>query len=252
MRFIISLLLTPLLIFLELIAVSLYLYYKKKIRFSKIIFILAFVWLFIISTQIISDYPIKYLERKYNTLSTVPNSFIKNETYILVLGGGHSIDTTLPYSEQLNYIAHKRLIEAMRLLKQLPKGKIITSGYSDNNSLTQAEVLKQAAIESGVPDSLIITMPEPWNTKSEAFEYKKRFGISHNLILVTDAIHMNRSMYLFNNQGISPLPAPTNFMFKDMEMPFYKKIIPSGATISNVERTIHEYIGILWVYVGGN
>ena len=53
--------------------------------------------------------------------------------------------------------------------------------------MPQAEVLKRAALENGIPDSVIITISEPWNTKSEALEYHKRFGTQHNLILVTDA-----------------------------------------------------------------
>lgn len=252
MRYIISLLVTPLFIFIILIVVSLILYNKKKLRWAKAIFISAFAWLFIITTQLISNYPTNFLEKKYTPLIIVPDSVLHQETHVLILGSGHENDFTLPFREQLNGIAYGRLIEGIRLYKQIPNCKIITSGYSADQIMPQAEVLKRAALENGIPDSVIITISEPWNTKSEALEYHKRFGTQHNLILVTDAVHMHRSLYHFKNIGLNPLPAPVNFIVKKSNNPFYKKIVPSGGNIVNVERTMHEYIGLLWAYIGGN
>ncbi|HPW65500.1 MAG TPA: ElyC/SanA/YdcF family protein [Salinivirgaceae bacterium] len=252
MRYIVSLLVTPLFIFIILIVISLVLNNRKKFRWSNAIFISAFAWLFIITTQLLSDYPTAFLEKKYAPLIIVPDSVLLQETHVLVLGGGHENDLTLPYREQLTNLAYGRLIEGIRIYKQIPNCKIITSGYNADQIMPQAEVLKQAALENGIPDSVIIAISEPWNTKSEAFEYKKRFGTKYNLILVTDAIHMHRSLHHFKNCGLNPLPAPVNFIVKKSSMPFYKKIVPSGKNLSNVERTMHEYIGLLWAYIGGN
>ncbi|HOG19075.1 MAG TPA: ElyC/SanA/YdcF family protein [Salinivirgaceae bacterium] len=252
MRYIASLLVTPLFIFFILIIISLILYNRKKLRWSKAIFITAFAWLFIITTQLLSNYPTAFLEGKYASLIVVPDSMPHQETHVLILGGGHENDPTLPYREQLTNLAYGRLIEGIQLYKQIPNCKIITSGYSGNQIMPQAEVLKRAALENGVPDSVIITISEPWNTKNEAFEYNKRFGNQYNLILVTDAIHMHRSLYHFKNIGLKPLPAPVNFIVKKSNKPFYEKIVPSGRNLYNVERTMHEYIGLLWAYIGGN
>lgn len=252
MRFLISLFLTPLLVFIELIVVAIALRRFAIKRLSLLFFVLAFVWLYLITTPILSKYPIERLEKWSLPLKSVHDSLNSSRTHILVLGAGHVGDTTLLYKEQLNYVALGRLVEGIRIQKQIPKSKLILSGYNGNQRVSMAEVMKLAAIELGMPDSTLIIIPEPWNTKTEALEYKKRFANRYNLILITDAIHMKRSLYHFHNQGLNPVPAPANFIVKTVDGSFAKQLIPSGATLSNVERTMHEYIGLLWAYLGGN
>jgi uncharacterized SAM-binding protein YcdF (DUF218 family) len=252
MRFLISILLTPLLVFLELIVMAIAVKQFSKKRLSALFYVLAFVWLYLITTPILSKYPIKNLEKSWQPINTIPDSFNTNRTHILVLGAGHLSDTALPYKEQLNYVALGRLVEGIRIQKQIPESKLVLSGWGAKQRLSQAEVMKFAARELGVPDSVMVIIPEPWNTKTEAQEYKKRFNNGYNLFLITDAIHMKRSLYHFRNQGLNPIPAPANFIIKESDGSFIKQLIPSGATLSHVERTCHEYIGLLWAYLGGN
>jgi|GEM_PF-3560062 len=41
----------------------------------------------------------------------------------------------------------------------------------------------------------------------EAKEYKKLFGDNAQIILVTSAVHMHRSVYAFQKEGLDPVPA---------------------------------------------
>jgi uncharacterized SAM-binding protein YcdF (DUF218 family) len=252
MRTILPALITPLALFFELVVFAFIFrqYGRKKTAF--VLFVLAFVWLYLISTPIVSKYPIKHLENKFQALLKIPDSLLQKKTHILVLGAGYTSDTTLLHKDQLNHLALGRLIEGIRLQKAIAGSTLILSGWGSDQKRSQAEIMYFSALELGVPDSIMTIIPEPWNTKNEAIEYKKRFGSEYNLVVVTDAIHMPRSMYHFKKQGINPIPAPTNFMVKKGAGKTFRQFIPSGGTLSNVERTMHEYVGLLWAYAGGN
>jgi len=51
------------------------------------------------------------------------------------------------------------------------------------------------------------------DSKDQAKEVKKIVG-NHRFLLVTSAAHMPRVMALFAKQGLTPIPAPTNYRVK--------------------------------------
>jgi len=55
---------------------------------------------------------------------------------------------------------------------------------------------------------------KPENTQQEAEQYKLLFGDSAQLILVTSALHMPRTMFLFQKEGLYPVATPTNHLIK--------------------------------------
>ena len=54
---------------------------------------------------------------------------VKVDTDILILGGGHTNDSRLPANNQLSTNALGRLAEGIRIHRELPGSKIITSAY---------------------------------------------------------------------------------------------------------------------------
>ncbi|MBK8625127.1 MAG: YdcF family protein [Saprospiraceae bacterium] len=76
--------------------------------------------------------------------------------------------------------------------------KLVFSGYSSTNNVTQAAITRDAAIGLGIPEDDIFILEKPSTTEEEALEYTSAFGNKKaTLILVTSDIHMPRSMYLF-------------------------------------------------------
>jgi uncharacterized SAM-binding protein YcdF (DUF218 family) len=212
----------------------------------------ALLWLFFISTPGLSSFFIKNLESKTHPLLNIPDSISDYDVNILILGGGHTADPAIPNTGKLSNIALGRLIEGIRLHRTIPESKLILSGWGDSQSESQALVLFEAAKSLGVPDSSMVIISEPWNTKDEAYHYYKTYGTTRRLILVTDAVHMPRALFHFRSMGLYPIPAPTNYVVKKQSWRFRHDMIPSGQTISAFERTFHEYIGLLWAYLGGN
>jgi len=194
-----------------------------------------------------------FLERQYNQLLNVPDSIVNEKTYILILGSGHTCDTSLTAMNQLSLNALGRLCEGIRLHKQIAQSKIILSGYGEVEPKSQAEMLQTAAHEMGVNDTCLLLQTKPWNTKDEAAEFKRLYNTDYKLIIVTDAIHIPRSCFHFRKAGLAPIPAPTNHIIKKSgNKPFYKRFLLSAQNINSIEKASHEYVGLLWGYLGGD
>jgi uncharacterized SAM-binding protein YcdF (DUF218 family) len=98
----------------------------------------------------------------------------------------------------------------------------------------------------GMRNSLFRSQTLPKNTWAEATEYKRLFGDSAQLILVTSAAHMPRAMKLFHKAGLSPIAAPTNHLVKKSPQPDFWFWLPSSINIQKMESAVHEYVGMGW------
>lgn len=251
MRLLISNMILPLPVLCILIVISLILYLRRK-KSSQIALIISLLWFFAISTPLIPDLLIKSLENRYNALSIETLQKLKDPVNILVLGNGHTDDEKLPPNSQLSEIALTRLCEGIRIHRLIPGSTIITSGYGGSNEVPNAVVSAQTAILLGVDSVNIKKQSNPQNTWQEALTYKQTYRNTSNLILVTSAAHMPRSMFLFRKTGLNPVAAPTDFMVKHgkKQPTFYW--MPSPGHIEKMESAIHEYIGFLWYKLGGS
>ena len=253
MRVLVSFFTMPLSVFCFLLIAAGLLYYLKKRKSGLVLLFTSGFWLFFISTSVLSRYPVLFLERQYPPLITVPDSINGKNTYILILGSGHSCDTSLTAINQLSLNALGRLCEGIRLHQQIPESKIVLSGYGEVEPKSHAEMLKTVALEMGINDTCLLLQPNPWNTKDEAAEFKRLFNNECHLILITDAIHIPRSCYHFRKAGFYPVPAPVNHYIKiSGYSPFYRSFRFSSNNILALEKATHEYIGLIWAYMGGD
>jgi uncharacterized SAM-binding protein YcdF (DUF218 family) len=168
------------------------------------------------------------------------------EIHILVLGGGHSPDPWLPPTSRLSERALGRLTEGIRLYRMIPGSRLILSGWSSSGSESVAEVMGRAAVDLGVDSTRISILSEPSNTCREAQVYNREFGAGNTLILVTSAIHMPRSMQLFRQTGLNPVPAPTGYRIKFHPDRRYFYLEIDASNIGKLEGAVKEYIGMVW------
>lgn len=218
----------------------------RKNKAYRSLIVVSALWLVMISTPFFPDLLIKHLENQYEVFSPKVHNNFSKPLNILVLGGGFTNDYRLPASDKLCGSALSRLVEGVRLQKQIPLSTLITSGDGGKEEISQAEVLANAALLFGLDSSKIKLQKRPRNTWEEALEYKHLYGDSIQLIIVSSAIHMPRAMYLFHKAGLKPIAAPTDHLLKidkNLDPLFW---IPSSNNISKVESAIHEYAGILW------
>jgi len=213
--------LMPLSIGIIFLLIALFFLYRQNIHKAKKYIMVSILWIMLISWAPFSQLMLKPLERAYPKLEKIPN----NIEYILLLGGDRD----------------KRAWEALRLYHKIPNVKIITSGYSLHDHLSDAEKTATKLMESGIPKERILMQDMAKTTFEEAQHMRERVG-DKAFILVTAAYHMPRTMKLFQKAGLNPIPAPADF--NRAEESGFVSILQSKQ-LRNTEHAWHEYLGLL-------
>ena len=188
----------------------------------------------------ITDNITKALENNYEafTYASAPVD------YIVILGCGHSTDYALPATSELDICSLQRLVEGIRIFKLYPKAQFIMSGYSGSDPSSNAQKYRQAAMLLGIPESKILTENFPQDTQEEAELIAPRVK-GKQTVLVTNAVHMPRSMNYFEQQGVSATAAPTGFWVKgEVKNKDWRYYFPDAEKLSQTTATWHEILGL--------
>lgn len=154
--------------------------------------------------------------------------------------------------------AGDRLLYGAALYKQglapliiVSGGRIAWQGESSPESMDMAEILTYL----GVPVSAIIQEPNSYNTHDNAVNVKRILqarGVK-NILLVTSALHMPRSLAIFKNQKITVFAAPTDFLVSTNEFQEIQSsnkarllaLLPDSDSLQNFTSALKEYIGLI-------
>ncbi|GGB68650.1 membrane protein [Flavobacterium suaedae] len=216
----------------------------KRKKTANRIAVIAIAELFIFSISPLPTYLIRRLEQQYKPLKHIEAN---NNLPILVLGGGHTYDTTLVPSQQISATALSRLTEGIRLYNEGNKAPLILSGYTKYSTKpAHAKLMAETAISLGVKAKDTIMLTQPAVTWEEAIAFKKRFGNDKKLILVTSAYHMPRAIKTFKRVGLNPVPAPTDYQVKHDTDNLMYNWKPSSEKIKYTTKALHEYAGMLY------
>jgi uncharacterized SAM-binding protein YcdF (DUF218 family) len=223
-------------IFFFILVISTYYVSFKKTKWGWYLLIMLFLTVStrILPATLVSDYEAK-------TPICNPNKLEQNKTYYLhVLGSGYSLDPKLPPTSQLSKNTLARLIEAMRISQTLPKYKIVSSGHSKLGMESQASVVRRAAISLGIPPENCKILPTPANTAEEIHAFVAKFGITKNVIVVSDAMHLPRALMLYKNAGVMAIGAPTNFQVKQGANDSNNLSFPSMSSVNLMNSYLRE------------
>ncbi len=208
----------------------------------------GFVILALCSYGTIPSFILRSLEQQYHPLLSVGNHI--DVPWVVVLGGGLSPDTDLPGHNQLTSSSLSRLIEGIRIHRQIPGSRLLLSGGAVFGPVAEAEVMAEAAVSLGTNRQALYLDARSKDSKDQAKEVKKIVG-SRRFILVTTAAHMPRVMALFEKQGLMPIPAPTDFQIKKRQHISPGMFFPSANSLRKAEYAIHEYLGLIWAKLRG-
>ena len=236
----------PLTIFWFIFAAGLIFFLLKIKRAAIICCILSIIWMVIISLPFLPDHLVKSLEKRYPPLISTSQFDTTDSVYIFVLGAGYTENLNLPSIDQLSQNSLCRLSEALRLHILLKTSLLVLDGSPGDNQFRKSEIFKNTAISLGVEENEIRVLGNPANTRMEATDFTTKFGTNNTLILVTDAIHMPRAMFLFQKAGQKPIPAPTNHLIKSASGMDIHDWVPSALNIYKIEYAMHEIIGSIW------
>lgn len=162
---------------------------------------------------------------------------------VVVLGGCHSTDASMPPAAQLCATSLHRLTEGLRILAANPDARLFVSGFEGPDRRPHAEVLREVAIALGVDASRIEAYPEPRDTAEEAAAMAPALR-GASFALVSEASHLPRAVAAFEGAGLHPLPAPAVRVSRDEST---LRVEASAAQKS--ERALYEGVGRLWQWL---
>lgn len=225
----------------------------KRPRLAAVSVGLALLVLWLGSNTLVAGWLVRSLEQQ-----VVPTAELPQAAAIVVLGGGTKpalpprpwVDLSEEGDRVLYGAQLYRAGKAPRIL--LSGGRIEWSGNSTPESADMAAIIQAM----GVPTSAILQESKSRNTYENAVNVKQLLAaqqIQGPVLLVTSALHMPRSLRIFQHLGISVIPAPTDFHVTDLEVrpasfqSFLLALLPDADSLQQVTRALKEYLG-LFVY----
>lgn len=209
------------------------------------LFVIAFLWLYLCSTDIVANRLMGYLEAPY---SEKPIPQVETADAIVLLGGsmrGHTLQGTFA---DLNQQAD-RLVRAVALYKANKAPLILVTGGAPIGDRSEAEQIADILEVMGVDKNDILLEKRSRNTHDNAV-YSKTILRNHDLRrihLVTSAFHLRRSVPLFERYPeLQVLPEPTDFQRiqpSNSPQPSLGFPLPSLASLSRTTYAIHELVG---------
>jgi uncharacterized SAM-binding protein YcdF (DUF218 family) len=189
------------------------------------------------------------LERRHAPVADVSAS-AGRVRWVVVLGGGSSADESLPAGKRLSEASLARLVEGIRLQRQLPGSRLLVSGGAVFGPGSDAETMRALAVELGVdPSALDLDAVSP-DTETQAEIVRGRLG-AEEFYLVTSASHMPRALALFRKVGTNPIPAPTHFLTQSDRSISPSDFLPNSGSLRRAETATYEYLGLAWAKIRG-
>jgi uncharacterized SAM-binding protein YcdF (DUF218 family) len=243
-------LLMPVPVCLALLSAGLLLLWlRRRERAGKRLATAGTLLLVLLGYGFVSNRLLSSLERQYQPVADA-SAAAGRVRWVVVLGGGSSSDHSLPEGVRLSEATLARLVEGIRLQRQLPGSRLLLSGGSVFSSDPDAETMRALAVGLGVdPGSIVLDTVSP-DTETQAEVVRAQLG-SEEFFLVTSASHMPRSMALFRKAGTNPTPAPTHFLTQENRGLSPGAFFPSSAGLRRAETVAYEYLGFAWAKVRG-
>jgi uncharacterized SAM-binding protein YcdF (DUF218 family) len=228
---------------------------RRWLRLQSLILVLALLLLWLGGNRWVANGLALSLESQYRAPDPVPKAEV-----LVVLGGGTNPAESPRQMVELNG-AGDRVLDAVRLYREGKAKYILASGGVlewEAHTSTPAEDMAFLLEWMGVPKEAIWLQNKSQNTYEDALycaQILKEKGIDR-ILLVTSAWHMPRSVKLFEAQGLSVIPVPTDYnvtqaswerTWKGGWQEIALNLFPSASNLSMTSRMLKEYLG-LFVY----
>lgn len=248
----------PLGLICVLLLVALVLLWRKP-RLAAIAIALAILVLLGSSNAWVSDWLVKSLEQQH-----VPQGALPQADAIVVLGG-----CTKPAFPPRPWVdvseEGDRVLYAAKLYREGKAPRVILSGgrvdWQGSDIVPESEDMAQLVQAMGVPATAIIQEPTSRTTYENAVNVKQIMTAQkiERVLLVTSAMHMPRSLKIFQKLGIKATPAPTDFLVSDRDQQEGRATaqsvtlgsMPQADELKETTRALKEYVGIVVYWLRG-
>lgn len=134
------------------------------------------------------------LSTKKQIIENSNYSSLENIDCIIVLGAGIWGDKPSPMLED-------RLLEAIDLYQNNVSSKIIMSGDHSKEEYDEVNIMKNYAIEKGIPSENIFMDHAGFSTYESIYRAQKIFE-AKKVVIVTQKYHLYRALYIANQLGL--------------------------------------------------
>lgn len=114
---------------------------------------------------------------------------------IILLGAGVWGDNPSPMLED-------RLLKGIELYNEGIAPKIIMSGDHGQKEYDEVNIMKEYAINAGVPSEDVFMDHAGFSTYESIYRAKEIFGVK-NIVIVTQEYHLYRALYIANKLGLN-------------------------------------------------
>ncbi len=240
---------------LPLVVISLglaFLWFTGRQRLGRTLVTVGFIFLLLGGCDPISRALILSLEDRYPPISAevLLSEPMASVRWIVVLGGGQIQDPKLPENGRLSRASLGRLLEGIRLHQALLDSQLLLSGGMVFTSVSEAETMAEVSELLGVDKAHIALDAESQDTAEQARVVARRLG-DEPFLLVTSASHMARAMALFAKQGLSPIPAPADYLGHRGDGFHPGQFWPTAGHLYLTQVAVHEYLGMAWASITG-
>ncbi len=248
-------------------------------RWQTTLVVLAFLALWLGGNRIVTMAVVRSLEWRYEPVEIAELAADEAGEMIVVLGGATRTPGDQRLLPEVNE-AGDRLLHAAWLYQQLGRQgeapTVLLSGGSvvlnearpqvDEDGAEQDEEIIGEAVQMarlldlmGVPETALLIEDQSWNTYENAVNTRallaaQGFDFDQPVLLVTSAMHMPRSVRIFERQGFTVLPAPTDYLVARGDWAYYTSpsfqmqtmnLLPSAADLDLTSKAIKEYVGLV-------
>lgn len=226
---------------------------RKKRRLAIWLSIAALLAVFLGGNRWVASALARSLESRYPPLAAVPDVDV-----IVVLGGGTESGDLPRQFPEVNG-AGDRVLYAYRLFQQDQSRVLFLSGGSinwmDEGASSPAEDMAQILDSLGVPSEAMWLEDRSQNTEENAafaWNILSEKGITR-ILLVTSAMHIPRSVQLFESQGFEVIPAPVDYAVSDdrwqaLWHPDFRNLLvdllPNASSLNLTTNALKEYFGM--------
>jgi uncharacterized SAM-binding protein YcdF (DUF218 family) len=240
---VLSFILSPIIWIFVLLFLSLF---SKKPNKKKWFLVSAIILFYFFSNHFIQN----EIFRKWE-IRPVKAETVKKCDYAIVLGGFSSFDTTV--SRMQLTTSGDRIWQAVQLYNLKKVKKIFITGGSGqllHQDKTEADKVKPALINLGIPESDIIIEAISRNTHENAkntSEWLKKHDPNATCILVTSAFHMRRAIGCFNKFNINVIPYSSDEKTDSRKFDPDVLLKPNPPSLVLWDALIKEVVGY-WIY----
>lgn len=131
----------------------------------------------------------------YNNTEQLPK-----RTYGLVLG----VTPARLREDVISPILDNRINAAYQLYQEKKVDHFILSGYDNRKNYNEAEVIREALIQKGIPPSALQTDSNSFRTYDSIFFCKETLGLE-SIIVISQKFHNYRALYIAKKIGLKAI-----------------------------------------------